>query len=209
MLRGFQPVPCLRQRGSPGYRPMVGQQQGIIVPYIGRDGIRDSLGTRRFVVNAGNGPQVHQRLRIDGPVQAHPRDGEGCRYRRVRVTDCHRVASFLIDPQMHLHFAGGTLLPLADHGSVQPHLDHLILGHETLRHAGRRRHDGVLIHFAGDVAVVGCDEILHIHAPSDLHDHLPGFGVSRVPFQFIHHGFIPRLRFELLTVRSQFATCVL
>ena len=137
-------------------------------------------------MNAGNRAQVDQRLRIDGPVQAHACNRERSGNRRMRVADRHDVLSFIIYAQVHLRLAGRPFVPLADDGSVQPHLDHFVLGHEAFGDAGGRGPDRILVHLAGDIPVVGRHKILHIHAPSDLHNQFFGLGICRKPLQFAH-----------------------
>ena len=191
MLRGFQPVPGLRQAAAPGHRAVVGQQQGVVIPAVGGDGVRNPLGAWGLIVHAGHGSQIYEGLRIDRQIQAHPRDGKAGADRRMRVAHRLRLRVLLIDAQMHLHLAGGAPVPLGNHRPVQPHLHHHVLRHEALADPRRRGPENIVVHLDRDVPVVGRHEVLVIHAAPDLHDHPFRFFVRRILAQHHFPGSFP------------------
>ncbi|MPN20082.1 hypothetical protein SDC9_167459 [bioreactor metagenome] len=67
-----------------------------------------------------------------------------------------------------------------DDAAIQIHLDQRVLGHETFGYACRCSPDDILVYLAGDIAVVGRDKILLIHAASNFQNHLLGFIICRV-----------------------------
>ena len=188
MLGRFQPIPSFHQILAPCQRTVVGKQQRVVILTIGCDAVGDALRAGGFVVHTGHRTQIDQRLGIDGAIQTHAGDGEGCADGRMGVAHAANLGVFIVDAQMHLDLAGRAALALGDHRAVQPELDEHVLRHKALGYTGGRGPDGVFIHLAANIAVVGGNEVLCIHSAADFNDQFFCLGVRGVASVF--HKFV-------------------